>query len=41
MTEKYDSPDVEFVEMEEEDIICTSTCSCNNPSGYGDVGLND
>ena len=26
MTEKYETPDVEFVEMEEEDIICASGC---------------
>lgn len=33
MLEKYETPEVEFVEMEEEDVI---VASCDNPYGYGD-----
>lgn len=33
MLEKYETPEVEFVEMEEEDVMCAS--SCDNPNGYG------
>ena len=36
MLEKYETPEVEFVEMEEEDVIVASDCGCNNPYGYGD-----
>ena len=32
MLEKYETPEVEFVEMEEEDIV---TASCGNPYGFG------
>lgn len=34
MLEKYETPEVEFVEMEEEDVIVAS--SCGNPNGYDD-----
>ncbi len=33
MLEKYEAPEVEFVEMEEEDVI---VASCGNPNGYDD-----
>ena len=35
MLEKYETPEVEFVEMEEEDIV-TASYSCSNPSAYDD-----
>lgn len=41
MIEKYEKPEVEFVEMEENDIIVTSGDSCSNPNGYGDIELNN
>ena len=35
MLEKYETPEVEFVEMEEEDVIVAS-CTCHGqPGGYG------
>ncbi len=34
MREKYETPEVEFVEMEEDDVIVVSGC---NTYGYGDV----
>lgn len=34
MTENYETPEVEFVEIEENDVIVTSGNNCNP---YGDV----
>ena len=33
--EKYEAPEVEFVEMEEEDVVTASPCQCDNVA-YGD-----
>jgi len=33
--EKYETPEVDFVEMDENDVIATS--GCDNPNGYGGV----
>lgn len=41
MMEKYEKPEVEFVEMEDNDVICNSSCICNNPNGYGDIETDD
>ncbi len=41
--EKYEAPEVEFVEMEDEDVV-TASCSyyCANGNGYGnDLCNND
>ena len=32
---EYVKPEVEFVEIEDEDIVTAS--GCNNPYGYGDI----
>ena len=37
MLEKYETPEVEFVEMEEEDVIVTSG-GCSDTAGRGVVG---
>ena len=34
MLEKYETPEVEFVEMEDDVVV--ASFSCNNPSGYDD-----
>ena len=36
MPEKYEKPEVDFVEMEEEDVIVTSSTSSCSPYIYGD-----
>ena len=37
MLEKYETPEVEFVEMEEEDVMCASSCQYE----YGDIVTDD
>ena len=33
MLEKYETPEVEFVEMEEEDVMCASSGLCTGGRG--------
>lgn len=34
MLEKYETPEVEFVEMEDDVVVASS---CDNPNGYGGI----